>query len=40
MELADEAVENLPIIPNAEQLWVQSYPVMEYMEPIGTWCLG
>jgi len=27
-EYADEAVENLPIIPNAEQLWARNYPVM------------
>ena len=27
-EHADETVENLPIIQNAEQLWVRSYPVI------------
>jgi hypothetical protein len=40
-ELADEAVENLPIIRNAKQLWVQNYPVMASTSTRpAPWCLG
>jgi hypothetical protein len=39
-EHADEAVENLPIIRNAKQLWVRNYPVMASTSTRAPWCSG